>query len=53
MCMCDESGDGGKDGELPKCANSFWDAAEIAQNTATVLEKREIVIGERGGLDAS
>lgn len=49
--MCDEGGDGGKDGKLSKCANSFWNAAEIAKNPATVLEKREIVVAQRGGLD--
>ena len=40
--MCDEGGDGGKDGKLSKCANSFWNAAEIAKNSATVLEEREM-----------
>lgn len=49
--MCDKGGDGGKDGKLSKCANSFWNAAEIAKNSAAVLEKREIVVAQRGGLD--
>ena len=49
--MCDEGGDGRKDGKLSKCANSFWNAAEIAKNSAAVLEEREIVVAQRGGLD--